>query len=343
MYEALGALGGAGAGGLLGQLGDVMSAPRRAVWRTLGAPEEGNELIAQLFGLDADSGLAKGLGLGAEMLLDPLNIVGAGLGALGGGGMRAMGRMSKMDDLMAGADDAAAMASKFDQAADAQRIADYTAESKRIGKINPFANQPLDYRSDLKAMLPSEADIEFIRRRAEMPGSGLTRGGKKAYESFSPEALDFAEKSGLGALKGDALTMTPLLSRSEKATKFVAPPAFDVRGHKLTLSPDAPRMRPYDTPLNRMEFTGPHQPRVPGGLQGWQPTDVEIGLRNQALAAGGERENLLRELMQINNPENFGLIEDMYFRGMDSPLAQALLAGSTAGGSMYAGSQFMGD
>lgn len=78
---AAGGVAGSGVGGLLGQVGDVLSAPRRKLWSLLGAPEHGNELVSQLTGMDKDSGLAHVLGTGAEILGDPLTYAG-GLGGL---------------------------------------------------------------------------------------------------------------------------------------------------------------------------------------------------------------------------------------------------------------------
>ncbi len=84
MYGEAGALIGSGAGGLLGQVGDVLSAPRKAAWSMLGMPEDGNQLLAQTFGMDPDAMLTRALGMGAEVALDPLTYLGMGLGSVGG-------------------------------------------------------------------------------------------------------------------------------------------------------------------------------------------------------------------------------------------------------------------
>lgn len=60
------------AGGLGGAIGQILSAPRRAVWGMLGGPETGAELVANLTGADPSSSLASYLGAAAEMALDPL-------------------------------------------------------------------------------------------------------------------------------------------------------------------------------------------------------------------------------------------------------------------------------
>lgn len=72
---------GASAGGLLGQFGDILSAPRRAFWGMFGGPETGDELVSNALGTERGSALSKALGFGAEMLLDPMTLGGAFLGS----------------------------------------------------------------------------------------------------------------------------------------------------------------------------------------------------------------------------------------------------------------------
>jgi hypothetical protein len=85
-------LAGAAGGGILGQLGDALSAPRRALWGALGGPESGADLVNQLTGIDRESLLGQGLGFGAEVLGDPLTYAGGILGKLLGKGISAGGK-----------------------------------------------------------------------------------------------------------------------------------------------------------------------------------------------------------------------------------------------------------
>jgi hypothetical protein len=55
--------------------------PRRALWDAIGLPESGSQLVGETFGLDQQGALAQALGLGAEMVLDPLTLGGMFLGA----------------------------------------------------------------------------------------------------------------------------------------------------------------------------------------------------------------------------------------------------------------------
>lgn len=80
MYEQLGAALGGSGGGILGQIGGALSAPRRALWSAMGGPEHGNELVANLTGLDKEGLLARALGFGAEIAGDPLTYAGVALG-----------------------------------------------------------------------------------------------------------------------------------------------------------------------------------------------------------------------------------------------------------------------
>lgn len=78
----LGAIGSA-IGGLLGQVGDTMNAPRKAIWGALGLPETGAELVSNALGTDRDSALTQALGFGAEVVGDPLTYMGGIFGKLG--------------------------------------------------------------------------------------------------------------------------------------------------------------------------------------------------------------------------------------------------------------------
>lgn len=71
-------------------IGDTLSAPRRFLWRSLGGPEHGSELVGSMTGLDPGGWPARLLGVGAEIAGDPLTYAlplagGALAGALGAG------------------------------------------------------------------------------------------------------------------------------------------------------------------------------------------------------------------------------------------------------------------
>jgi len=116
---SLGAPAGLAAGGVMGQISDAFSAPRRMLWSALGLPDTGAELIARGLGGPGDEylnhPLVKALGMGAEMVLDPLNLLMMPMGGwLGKAGMElaAAGK--------------AGSATKAAEAVNAIRAADYT-------------------------------------------------------------------------------------------------------------------------------------------------------------------------------------------------------------------------
>lgn len=79
LATGLGASAGFGASDLLGGVFSALDAPRRATWQALGMGETGEDLMGNL-GLDTDNPWVQALGMGSEMLLDPLNLIGAGVG-----------------------------------------------------------------------------------------------------------------------------------------------------------------------------------------------------------------------------------------------------------------------
>lgn len=77
-----GLISGAGGSALLTQLSDAISWPRRKLWSILGGPEYGQDLPLIR---DIESPLLRGiLGLGAEVIADPMNIAGGLLGRYAG-------------------------------------------------------------------------------------------------------------------------------------------------------------------------------------------------------------------------------------------------------------------
>lgn len=94
------AIGAGGGAGLLGAIGQVADAPRRLLWRdVLGLPETGSELVTQYTGLEGP--WADALGFGAEIAGDPLTYAGALLG--GGAGLlsKAAGAADDVGDVEA--------------------------------------------------------------------------------------------------------------------------------------------------------------------------------------------------------------------------------------------------
>ena len=102
MSAWLEALGGAVSASGLGRVFDWLDVPRRETWELLGLPSTGRELMTNL-GMDPESPWTTALGIGSEMLLDPLNLVGAGFGRGVGKAARTLaGAASPWDEALAG-------------------------------------------------------------------------------------------------------------------------------------------------------------------------------------------------------------------------------------------------
>ena len=162
--STLGAIGGGGFGALMGQAGNLFSAPRRALWNMLGLPQHGNELVSNLTGLDKQSALAQALGMGTEIAGDPLMYTGAlfgkGLGGSYAGELAQdaalagrAGRMSSAASELGSMDSALAKAEQAYNASKAAEIGSLpqlptiaSGRSAMVSRYNPQDVQPLmDY------------------------------------------------------------------------------------------------------------------------------------------------------------------------------------------------------
>lgn len=165
MNAAATSLGGA-LGGVMGQVGDVLSAPRRGLMSLLGMPESGSQLLAETFGMDEGSALTKALGFGAEMALDPLTYA----GMLAGG---PLGRMAAVPWQRG---------RQIDQSVDALNATKAAAQGA-LAEGNAVAQE-------LRAAVPQVAGGFDAYN---LPGVAAGQG--KAVKHVSPQAME-----GLGAL-----------------------------------------------------------------------------------------------------------------------------------------------
>lgn len=200
--EAISAGGGMGLGGLLGQVGGALSYPRRALWSALGLPEHGSELLGQM-GMDEQSPLTQALGMGAEMVGDPLSY----MGALGGvAGKLGLGRLARTGTLAEEAGNVARPVTNLG-----------TIEAKAI---NPLGGFP-DYVPPVQAggtqsesaiwkALNADAEQSVARDAAqaaqatapeEIPYRHLTDARRYMQEQFpgyyNPRELDLPQMHGL--------------------------------------------------------------------------------------------------------------------------------------------------
>jgi hypothetical protein len=169
MLAALGAGGGSFLGSALGQASDVLSAPRRALWSALGQPETGAELVEKYRLADSQSALGQALGLGAELIFDPLALAGTvGGGLLGRGYSAAMRRGAQLED----------QANRL--------LGARTMGNAALAEGNALAQEA-------RAALPGvAADVG----RADL--AGMAAGGEKVFKQASPSVIQAFEEAGLG-------------------------------------------------------------------------------------------------------------------------------------------------
>ncbi len=204
----LGLAGAAGAGmlgGAMGQVGDALSMPRRALWGMLGMPDTGRELVGNTLGLDPQGGLAGALGMGAEMLLDPLTLAGlAAGGPLAKLAYSPWAKDAQLAELVSGAragvgEAESALAAR--SALEAQTLQEQTQAALGLGKydvpgIAGGASRQFKYLAD------PDAALELMGRGIGTPlaptGVGPQGGGAAVYGRQIPFGFANPQMRGAG-------------------------------------------------------------------------------------------------------------------------------------------------
>jgi hypothetical protein len=176
-YAGLGAAGGFGLSEMAGGLFSALDAPRRFAWKNLLGVETGDELMGQM-GLDTENPLIKALGMGSEMLLDPLNLVGAGIGARAGkiaAGAADIGAARKA----LGAERAAIESSMIPKAAEAvSDVSNAAPMSHANVGYHPAIMKELEHGSLAQGRTYNRVNPEMARQVDEMGiGYSLPQGG----------------------------------------------------------------------------------------------------------------------------------------------------------------------
>jgi hypothetical protein len=244
---------GAATGSLLGQMGEIMGAPRRALWSALGMPEDGAHLLSETFGMDPDSMLTKGLGVGAEVALDPLTYLGMPLGsALGKLGMRGGVAAGEIEGLTAAR--RAAQEAMVERAALEEATA--ATQAGRMAALSEIGN----------------------------PG-GLMAGEQASFAKAKPAAIGHLEETGLGTGAG------PKTGRGEGAEVFGG--SFKGQNARKTGPDHAGRLdfnagrAGVEGPAERLGQLSPYE-RYLLLKQGAAGADVEGGLAAVAGQRAGE-------------------------------------------------------
>lgn len=271
---------GSAVGGLLGQVGDVLSTPRRALWDLLGADgRSGAELVGGLTG-DPESALSKILGFGLEVAGDPLTLAGFGLGRAGGA---AAGKgLSR-----------AAEAAGPGYAADAAKLSQ--GWQQLPGGMN---------NSTLGHLLEQDAGA-LGRVASELPeGSKILGGGGEGIAYLTPQGNVVRVGAGVGPVAKGGF---PLAPEARAVAPEILQPARNVTTANLRAE-HLPRVGTMDDDyarvlgqfgvqdLNRMSRPPAGLDEALGGMEGtWAAADK--GLKQSALARG-------LDLMDSNSLQN---------------------------------------
>ena len=212
---------GFGLGKLLGGVSDVLSAPRRALWDQLGLGENGSDLVNRLFEGSVDpNGLGGQLiGNAAEMVLDPINL----LGPLAGFAGRTFGKSMDI-----------AKSIGTQKAALAEKLGAMTAEKSALGEVGALAKGALEAPGAIQNWPKPTSPLWSIAEPDLPPLVGLPKiGAQKVYNRASPEAVAALEKSGMGTGLAQQGKRGAVLTIDEK------PPFISGRGGSMQVDPTA--------------------------------------------------------------------------------------------------------
>lgn len=192
MLPALASGFGSGMGAGLGQMAEGLDKPRQWAWQgiadLMGGGEaygSGAELLSGLLGMDPESGLTQGLGIGAEMLLDPLTYAGGAIGKLGGMGVNAL-RGARTADKVG---DAATMARRLEDMAG--RGLDESILGAGINKARMSAGAQMPIAPFMDEVMPMRSFVN-----PESMASGATR----SFKNPEPMLAEALEQMGLGKM-----------------------------------------------------------------------------------------------------------------------------------------------
>lgn len=306
---ATGAAAGGLGGGMLGQAIELLQAPRRGLWQALGWPDTGTELLEQEFGMDPESGLTQALGVGAEMLIDPLNLVGAGFGSLGG---RAIGK-----GLDVAGDTLAARRGLQGQlrTADAMQDAASGAMKQQLAppSAKAFGDMPLDPSAGLRTQYNP-----VVMQELEAAGLQPTA---RVFNRVNPDLAQHMDDLGLGyTIPKQAGTIDPAATR--QVLSYVDRPSFArgkggvlrlsgnpaddalLRHQELLVPLDEAAKSPFGTgtraPFPSVAEALPDSPYLDEVLAGTR--FGELPLDQSVLASAANQAGIQQQLRQLGNP-----------------------------------------
>ncbi len=300
-----GAATGLGVGSLLGGLSDMLSAPRKYVWNKLGLGENGSDFVNNLFEGKVDPHGLPGtiLGHGAEMLLDPLNLL-----FMGGGNLIGKGIGKGLDISKGVAASRAGLAGELGSlAAEKAALGEAGALAKGL-RTAPEAIQ--NWPSPTSALWRHPENAQFVDPVGSSISKSLARDMPTAFGRVNPAAVSALEHSGAGVgmqggSKGAVLTM------GER-------PSF-LRGKGGTMQADPTMLGPqyasrFESPQTLAQMFGPGESRSMASRLGGSadvlhtPLDEVAGtIANRVGNIGLDQEikgGLLGKLQEMQTPFN---------------------------------------
>lgn len=233
-----GTLGGAALGGVLGSIFDL---PRQMLWqgvwgtgvpRALGLGEEAPETGAQLMGrlgMDEGSPLARALGVGAELVLDPFTLMG-GVGGRAVG--RTIGREADFISDVARLGRESAAASRVEALREAERAAEEALARSGRSQLGPIPSHVnVTYSPEVMAQVPplfKPTHPSTIRQMEEALGAPLgwqpmtasrelrefLHKGPRTYRRFDPEVAAQLDQLGLAHVTPEGLLQMDVPGRT---------------------------------------------------------------------------------------------------------------------------------
>lgn len=333
-----GAATGFGAGSLLSGISDALSAPRRWAWEKLGLGANGSDFVQNIFQGAVDPQGLPGtiLGHGAEMVLDPLNLL-----FMGGGGLigKAVGKGLDISKGVAGT--RAALAGELGSlSAEKAALSEAGALAKGL-RTAPEAIQ--NWPSPASALWRHPENAQFVDPVGSSIAKSLARDMPAAFGRVNPQAVAALERSGAGVgmqggRRGAVLTMG-------ERPSFLQGKGGTMQANQTMLGPEYASR--FEAPQNLSQLFGPGEGRSIASRLGGSASvldspldEVASTVANRVGSIGLDQEikgGLLAKLQELATPFNLSanprISPEMAARfaklqtgGMAAALAPLLLA-----------------
>ena len=329
-----GAAAGAGLGDVAEGVFDTLNAPRRFLWDKAFGTSSGSELLRNIFGMDQEGFGAQLGGTALEMLLDPVNLLGAGAlgkaGSLLGGAGK--GLATRAAERAAVAGELGAVNKLRQSATSGLRTlegAEDTAQALSKGASAIPSQAGLTYNPEVLSELPSAIDLggrntmQTYRRVNPAVSNEINQlglGYSTPEGTFTYQKPSFARGSGGVLQKYGDFPSSPLLQEisggpAGAASEFDLAQMLKPSPSQISGRPPMPMMADFTGggARNASEFAGlaPKSMADYGsGLQNLADMDLQSGLG----FANQRASELRRQLLQMNDPSNLSRLQQIMMR-----------------------------